>query len=60
MANLLIGTTLLLTESIRGCLQRAEKSEDVTEIRSILAEIESNVDQLVAAAKAAGPRIRRQ
>jgi len=55
MANLLVGITLLLTENIRGCLQRAERTQDIIEIRSILAEIESNVDQLVASAKAAEP-----
>jgi hypothetical protein len=53
MADALVSITILLTDNIRGCLQRAGKTEDLAQIRSILAEINKNVDQLVASAKAA-------
>lgn len=55
MADALVGITLLLTDNIRGCLQKAAITEDITDIRSILSEIEMNVDQLVAVAKAEEP-----
>jgi hypothetical protein len=42
----------LLTDNIRDSLAKAAKTEDLKEIRSILAQIGLNVDQLVVAAKA--------
>ena len=53
MGNPLVSVTILLTDNIRGCIERAEKTEDLKEIRDILTEIARNVDQLVASAKEA-------
>ena len=53
MANALVTATLLLTDNIRCCLERAGKCEDLTEVRSALTDIGRYVDQLVASAKAA-------
>jgi hypothetical protein len=52
MADALVTTVILLTENIRGCLQRAEKANDILEIRSVLAEIEQNLNLLIDSAKA--------
>jgi hypothetical protein len=45
--------TLLLTDNIRCCLERAGKSNDLMEVRSILTDAGRYLDQLVASAKAA-------
>jgi hypothetical protein len=44
---------LLLTDNIRCCLERAGKSNDLTEVRSILTDAGRYLDQLVASAKGA-------
>ena len=52
MGNALVTQVVLLTDNIRDSLAKAAKTEDLKEIRSILAQIGLNVDQLVVAAKA--------
>ena len=54
MADVLVTITILLTDNIRSWLQRAGETDDIAEIRSILAEIGEDVDQLVESAKAWG------
>jgi hypothetical protein len=51
VGNALVSITVLLTDNIEGCLEG--KTEDLKEIRSILAEIGQNVEQLIVATKAA-------
>ena len=53
MGDALVSITVLLTDNIEGCLEEAAKTEDLKEIRSILAEIGQNVEQLIVATKAA-------
>jgi hypothetical protein len=53
MAHALATMTLLLTDNIRCCLERAGKSNDFAEVRSILTDAGRYLDQLVASAKAA-------
>jgi len=55
VANALVTIAILLTDNIRGCLERVRKTDDIKEIRVLLEEIERNVDQLVASAEAAEP-----
>jgi hypothetical protein len=53
MAHAPATMTLLLTDNIRCCLERAGKSNDIAEVRSILTDAGRYLDQLVASAKAA-------
>ena len=53
MAHAPATMTLLLTDNIRCCLERAGKSDDIAEVRSILTDAGRYLDQLVASAKAA-------
>jgi hypothetical protein len=53
MAHALATMTLLLTDNIRCCLERAGKSNDIAEVRSVLTDAARYLDQLVATAKAA-------
>jgi hypothetical protein len=53
VGNALVSQVVLLTDNIRDCLAEAAKTEDLKEIRSILAEIGHNVDALVVAKEAA-------
>jgi hypothetical protein len=52
MAHALATMTLLLTDNIRCCLERAGKSNDLAEVRSVLMDAGRYLDQLVASAKA--------
>jgi hypothetical protein len=53
MAHAFATMTLSLTDNIRCCLERAGKSNDIAEVRSILTDAGRYLDQLVASAKAA-------
>jgi hypothetical protein len=53
MAHALATMTLLLTDNIRCCLERAGKSNDIAEVRSVLTDAGRYLDQLVASVKAA-------
>jgi hypothetical protein len=53
MAQAFATMTLLLTDNIRCCLERAGKSNDLAEVRSVLTDAGRYLDQLVASAKAA-------
>lgn len=44
---------LALAGNIRRSLERAEATNDIAELRSALAEIKRNIDEMVASAKAA-------
>jgi hypothetical protein len=48
--------TLLLTDNIRCCLERAGKSNDIAEVRSVLTEAGRYLDQLVASVRATEQR----
>jgi len=52
MAHALATMTLLLTDNIRCCLERAGKTNDVAEVRSILTDAGRYLDQLVVSVKA--------
>lgn len=47
---------LALADNIRRSLERAEATNDIAELRSALAEIKRNIDEMVASAKAAEER----
>jgi hypothetical protein len=53
MAHTPATMTLLLTDNIRCCLERAGKSNDIAEVRALLTDAGRYLDQLVASVKGA-------